>query len=226
MRVSGRRLSRLELGFIAAALLLPVPLVALNGYAAALPAAVERGLGSLVTLEAVAGNDRSGLEASGQASEDGSNAQRSADGSLRITRAGATSSTDGKTKPSASSESEAAPGSSDDSHSATPNDEPSDEAGDTGGSGPSGESGGASGDGEGGSSATSGGTPGVSLTIGGGGTGTGVSAGSSGVSVELGADSEGAGGAVAPTAAVEVTDQEGSSSGVGISVPGSGSAIP
>ena len=31
MRVSGRRLSRLELGFIAAALLLPVPLVGLNG---------------------------------------------------------------------------------------------------------------------------------------------------------------------------------------------------
>ena len=76
MRVSGRRLSRLELGFIAAALLLPVPLVALNGYAAALPAAVERGLGSLVTLEAR--DDRSGLKASGQASEDGSNAQRSA----------------------------------------------------------------------------------------------------------------------------------------------------
>ena len=119
MRVSGRRLSRLELGFIAAALLLPVPLVALNGYAAALPAAVERGLGSLVTLEAR--DDRSGLKASGQASEDGSNAQRSADGSLRITRAGTTSSTDGKTKPGASSESEAAPGSSDDGRSATPN---------------------------------------------------------------------------------------------------------
>ena len=107
MRVSGRRLSRLELGFIAAALLLPVPLVALNGYAAALPAAVERGLGSLVTLDAR--DDRSGLKASGQASEDGSNAQRSADGSLRITRAGTTSSTDGKTKPGASSASEAAP---------------------------------------------------------------------------------------------------------------------
>jgi hypothetical protein len=224
MRVSGRGLSRLELGFIAAALLLPVPLVALNGYAAALPAAVERGLGSLVTLEA--GDDRSGLKASGQASEDGSNAQRSADGSVRITRAGATSSTDGKTKPSASGENQEARGSSDDGHSATPNDEPSDEAGDTGGSGPSGESGGASGDGEGGPSATSGGTPGVSLTIGGDGTGTGVSAGRSGVSVELGADSEGAGGSNAPTATVEVTDQEGSSSGVGISVPGIGSAIP
>jgi hypothetical protein len=225
MRVSGRRLSRLELGFVAAALLLPVPLVALNGYAAALPAAVERGLGSLVTLDA--GDDRSGLKASGQASEDGSNAKRSADGSLRITRAGTTSSTDGKTKPGASSASEAAPGSSDEGRSATPDHhEPSDEAGDTGGSGPSGESGGASGDGKGGSSATSGDTPGVSLTIGGGGTGTGVSAGSSGVSVELGADSDGAGGGDAPAASVEVTDQKGSSSGVGISVPGSGLAIP
>lgn len=224
MRVSGRRLSRLELGLIAAALLLPVPLVALNGYAAALPAAVERGLGSLVTLEA--GDDRSGLKTSGQASEDGSNAQRSGDGSLRITRAGATSFADDGTEPSASGESEAAPGSSDDSGGATPKDEPSDEADDTGGSGPSGESGGASGDGEGGSSATSGDTPGLSLTIGGGGTGTGVSAGSSGVSVELGADSGGADGGDAPTATVEVTDQEGSSSGVGISVPGSGSAIP
>ena len=225
MRVAGRRLSRLELGLIAAALLLPVPLVALNGYAAALPDAVERGLGSLVTLEA--GDDRSGLTASGQASENGGNTRRSGDASLAITRAGATAPAEDETRPSESGGGEAAPGSSDDGAGATPpQDEPSDEADDTGGSGPSGESGGASGDGEGGSSATSGDTPGLSLTIGGGGTGTGVSAGSSGVTVQLGADSEGAESGDAATATVDVTDQEGSSSGAGISVPGTGSAIP
>ncbi len=221
MTVSGRRLSRLELGLIAAALLLPVPLVALNGYAAALPAAVERGLGSLVTLEA--GDDRSGLEMSGQADEDGSDTRRSADGSLAITRAGTMSSADDESEASPSGDGEAAPSSSDDS---TPKEEPSDGADDAGGSGPSGESGGASGDGEGGSSASSGDTPGLSLTIGGGGTGTGVSAGSNGVAVELGADSEGAGSGDAGTATVEVTDQDGSSTGITISVPGIGSAIP
>ena len=223
MRVSGRRLSRLELGLIAAALLLPMPLVALNGYAAALPGAVERGLGSLVTLEA--GDDRSGIEARGQARENGSYERRSADATLAITRAKVRSSANDETEPAESADGEAAPGSSDGADT-TPQNEPSDEADDTGSSAPSGESDGASGDGEGGSSASSGDTPGLSLTIGGDGTAAGVSAGSSGVTVQLGADSEGAGSGDAAAATVEVTDTEGSSSGVGISAPGTGSVIP
>jgi hypothetical protein len=224
MRVSGRRLSRLELGLIAAALLLPVPLVALNGYAAALPDALERGLGSLVTLEA--GDDRSGIDARGQARENASYERRSADATLAITRAEARSSADDETEPAGSADDEAARGSSDDGADTTPQNEPSDEADDTGGSGPSGDSDGASGDGEGGSSASSGDTPGLSLTIGGDGTAAGVSAGSSGVTVQLGADSESAESGDAAAATIEVTDTEGSSSGIGISAPGTGSVIP
>ena len=65
MRLLGRNLSRRDLIPVGAALLLPVPLVALNGYAAGLPDAVGRGLGSVVTLDARDG--RNGIEASGRA---------------------------------------------------------------------------------------------------------------------------------------------------------------
>ena len=70
MKLLGRNLSRRDLIPVGAALLLPVPLVALNGYAAGLPDAVGRGLGSVVTLDAKDG--RNGVEASGRAAETGS----------------------------------------------------------------------------------------------------------------------------------------------------------
>ena len=84
MRLLGRNLSRRDLIPVGAALLLPVPLVALNGYAAGLPDAVGRGLGSVVTLDARDG--RNGIEASGRAAETGSATQRSGRGTLKITR--------------------------------------------------------------------------------------------------------------------------------------------
>lgn len=224
MRVPGKRLSRLDLALVAVALLLPVPLVALNGYAAALPDAVGRGLGSLVTLEA--GDDSSGLKAGGDAAENGSDTRRSANGALAVTRARprSTSSTDEETAPSASAGHDAATEPSDDTDT-EPEDEGTGETADTGGESPSGERSASSGGGEG-SSAGSGEPRGLSLTIGGGGTASGVGAGSDGVSLDLGADSGDAGDGNGSTVTVELTDEAGSSTGTGLSVPGSGLAIP
>ena len=228
MRVSGQGLSRSEVGLIAAALLLPVPLVALNGYGAALPDALERGLGSLMTLEA--DGERSRVEATDrQVGEIGTSERGSADAAPAIARAAATPSADDKTVSSGSATGEAAPSPRADDAGATPEIDVPGETDDTGGSDTS------SGDGADPrdvgvstdtSSDTSGDSPGLSLTIGGEGTGTGVSAGSSGADVQPGADSASVGSGEPAAATVGVTDTEGSTNDVGLSVPGAGSAIP
>jgi hypothetical protein len=223
-----RRLSRLELGLIAAALLLPIPLVALNGYAAALPDAVGRGLGSLVTLEA--GDERSGTEVRGNASEDGSDTRRSGHGLLSIGRGTGTSTADDSATPSGSGGS-AAPDSTDEANS-TPQGKAPDGSGDTGGSGPAADGGG-SGPADGGEAPSNGGAaavdagnnaPALSVSGGGQGTGASVSVGSDGATVDLDGDSGGPGGSGG--VGVEIRDTDGSSTGIGIGVPTTGGVIP
>ena len=80
------RLSRREAMLVAAALLLPIPVFAQSGLSVPLPGVVERGLGSLVTLEA--SDEQSGTKATGQVSENGRNDRRSGRASLRIVRVG------------------------------------------------------------------------------------------------------------------------------------------
>ena len=141
-------------------------------------------------------------------------------------RTGAASSAADATGASGSSDSASAPGSSNDTGPA-PQIEVPDETDDTGGSAPSGDSGAAL--------ArrrrldwhllcTFRRPPGLSLTIGGEGTGTGVSAGSSGASVQPG--SADVGGGEPPAATAQVTDTEGSSNSVDIGAPATGSLIP
>jgi hypothetical protein len=180
MKLLGRNLSRRDLIPVGAALLLPVPLVALNGYAAGLPDAVGRGLGSVVTLDARDG--RNGIEAGGRAAEKGSATQRSGRATLRVTRAGGTRSAGRRNMPSESTGSRTGPGIN------------------AGSSGPSGDRANAAPGSH--QSTPSPGSPGVSVTTAGQGTVTGVSAGTSGVTVDLGADSAGGDQPVA----VSVTD--------------------
>jgi len=223
------RLSRREAALVAAALLLPIPLFAQSGLIVPLPGVVERGLGSLVTLDA--GDKRSGTKATGQASESGRNDRRSERGSLRIARAGGTPTVlaDGTSTGA-------------DSGSSTTSDKP---AGDDGGSGNTPAGGDPEGDGDGGGSAgdpAAPGTPasgsgsgsdagsgnqtGVNVSAAGQGTGTGVSAGTGGLGVDVGADNGGAGSEDAVSAGVEVTGEDGSSTGVGTTVPGAGVPAP
>ena len=221
-----RRLSPLELGLIAAALLLPIPLVALNGYAAALPDAVGRGLGSLVTLEA--GDERSGTEVRGNASEDGSGPRRSGHALLSIRRGTGTSAGD-KSAASGGSGRSAAPDTTDDEESAAPQGEAApqapDENGDTGGSEPAAD-GGSEAPNRGEPAAADAGknTPALSVSGGGQGTAAGASLGSEGVTVDLDGDSGGAGGSGGVS--IEVRDTDGSSTGIGIGVPSTGGVIP
>ena len=84
MKTWRRRLSRPEAVLVAAALLLPIPLFAQSGLSVPLPGVVERGLGSLVTVDAT--DERSETSATGRASENGTGDRRSARTSLRISR--------------------------------------------------------------------------------------------------------------------------------------------
>jgi len=222
-------LSRREAALVAAALLLPIPLFAQSGLSVPLPGVVERGLGSLVTLDA--GDERSGTKATGQASENGRNARRSGPGSLRIARAERTPTVlaDGTSTGA-------------DSGSSATSDKP---AGDDGGGGtapaggdPEGDGGGAGspgdpespktpGSGSGsGSDDGSGNETGVNVSAAGQSTGTGVSAGTGGLGVDVDADNGGAGSEDAGSAGVEVTGEDGSSTGVGTTVPGASVPAP
>jgi hypothetical protein len=66
------RVLRREAALVAAALLLPIPLLALSGLTVPLPGVVERSLGSLVTLDTdrdgSSGTERAGSPSSGQSS--------------------------------------------------------------------------------------------------------------------------------------------------------------
>jgi hypothetical protein len=225
MRLLGRRLSRLEIGLISAALLLPVPLVALNGYAAALPDAAGAGLGSLVTLGAR--DERSGTDVRGDSSEHGTNAQRSSHTRLSITGRRGVLTAGRKAAPNGSGQEETSGSTNDGANTAPRGEEPT-ENGNTDGSGPAADGGGGgdatvSGDatGTGGPSANSSdNSPALSVTGGSHGTGARASAGSDGVTVDADGDTAGSGESGGVSA--EIKDADGSSRGIGVDVPPTG----
>jgi hypothetical protein len=216
------RLSRRELALVAVALLLPVPLVAVSGYATALPDAVERGLGSLVTLEAE--DERSGLVARGNVSEEADDEGRSASGTLTVARTGTPSQDGERTVTTDSADSDDGTESSDHDKGG-PGDSPPGDDGDTGSSSPSGDGGGSSGTTSGSPPAPNT-SPSVALAIGAQGTGAAVSAGGDGVTVDVGADTAGHAKEDTGEAEVVVTDADGSSTNVSIGVPDIQASIP
>ena len=220
MRLLGRNLSRRDLIPVGAALLLPVPLVALNGYAAGLPDAVGRGLGSVVTLDARDG--RNGIEASGRAAETGSATQRSGRGTLKITRSRGTGLAGLGVVPSGSAGTQTGRGANGEEPEQMPRGGAPGNGGDTGSSGPSGDEGGSAPGSN--SSTTSTGSPSLSVTAAGQGTGTGVSAGPNGLTIDLGADS--AGGDEPAGATVTATDTGGAPTSLNAGGPDSVVSLP
>ena len=223
MKLFGRNLSRRDLVLVGAALLLPVPLVALNGYAAGLPDAVGRGLGSLATLDAR--DDRAGVGVSGRASEAGRDTQRSGRSTLTVSRVGGNGLAGRGMAPSGSAGSATESGANaGQPEEMTRGDAPADN-GDSGSAGPSAEGDNAAPRPDPGSqqSTTSAGSPSVSVTTAGQGTATGVTAGANGVTIDLGADSTGGDD---PGATVKVTDIGGSPISVSVGGPNSVVSLP
>ena len=226
MRVAGRRLTRGELALVAAALGVPVPLVALSGYVAALPDALGRGLGSLVTLagdgradggvrrDALAGTDSNGPSVERAAPPGRGSAPAQGAGPVAA-RADAKS---------------ASPEASDPGTEAAPGEGPPEgegPVGDTGGSDTGGTalpSGGNS-PADGSGSTTFGDIPGLSVTIGVPGTSAGATAGIGGASGDPGSDSADATSVDSSRATLELTDTGGASTEVGIDGSG-GTVLP
>jgi hypothetical protein len=219
MRLLGRNLSRRDLIPVGAALLLPVPLVALNGYAAGWPDAVGRGLGSVITLDAKDG--RNGIEAGGRAAETGSDTQRSGRGTLKVTRSRGAGLAGLGVVPSGSAGRRTGRSANGKEPEQTPRGSAPDSGGDTGGSGPSGGSAPATGSN---SSSTPTGSPSLSVMSAGQGTGTSLSAGGNGLTIDLGADS--AGGDEPAGATVTVTDTGGAPTSLNVGGPGSVVSLP
>ena len=233
MRLIRGGLSRRELALVAAAALLPVPILAVSGVSAPLPDAIERGIGSVVTLEAE--DERSGVKATGDVAEQGNAQRRSERARLRFSRKGGLAGILGTRTDAAGVPTDSRTATSDDSAEAGGDSETPAEgepAGDGNGGprspgsptspgNPSPES-----SGSGGSSPPGAGSePELRVAAAGQGTGTGVSVGTSGVSVDENADTGGAGGDGA-TVDIGMTDSEGSTTDVGIGVPASGVPLP
>ena len=222
MKILGRNLSRRDLIPVGVALLLPVPLVALNGYAAGLPEAVGRALGSVVTLDARDG--RNGIEAGGRAAETGSDTQRSGRGTLKVTRSRGAGLAGLGVVPSGSAGTQTGRGANGKESEQMPRGGAAGSGGDTGSSGPSGDEGGSAPATGSNSSTTSTGSPSLSVTAAGQGTGTGVSAGGNGSTIDLGADS--AGGDEPAGTTVTVTDTGGAPTSLNAGGPDSVVSLP
>jgi hypothetical protein len=83
MRGLRANISRRDALLVAAALLVPILVVAQSGLGVSVPSVVERGIGSLVTVQA---DDGRGTSVTGVASGGSEGGQQSGAGSLRITR--------------------------------------------------------------------------------------------------------------------------------------------
>jgi hypothetical protein len=219
------RLTRREAALIAAALLLPIPLFAQSGLSVPLPDSVSRRLGSLVTVEV--SDERSGTTATGNVSENGSNARRSGRGTLRIKR-GSRRSLLPDRLPRVTDVIGGAPdqpaGASGSGGGNTPaGGEPGGDGGNAGSPGNPGSGSGSSGSGasgpDGGSAATD---PGIRVGVSGQGPGAGVAAGTDDSDVDVGADSGGAPSDETGSVTVEITGTDGSTTGAGVTVPGVG----
>jgi hypothetical protein len=220
------RASARETILVAAALLLPIPLFAQSGLSVPLPGVVERGLGSLVTLEAV--DDRSDTTATARASENGRGTGRSATGSLKIDRGGKSPARGPISGADVDSTASKAP--ADETGSGGAGSPPAgadpEGAGDGGAGSPgSPESPGTQGDDTGsGSDAGTGDGPELTLTADGQAASVGATVSPGGVSVEIGADNGGSDDGA--SAGVEVTDEDGRRTGLGTGLPGIGVAAP
>jgi len=220
-------LSRRELALVAAALLLPVPLLTQTGLNLPLPNALERGLGALLTLDSE--DERSGARATTGPSEIAPRDGGSAAAALAVTPAEsaptASEASSTKRDRAASSQPDEDGGDADD----TPaSDEPKG-GGDTHDPGPPGTPGGPdtpARDGGGGSHAETGSGTGVSLSVASPGAATGVSVGAGGVTLEVTADSLSTEDEGAVGAAVETGDATGSVTLTGANAPPPGALLP
>lgn len=233
MKVWGRTLPRREALPIAAALLLPIPFFAQSGLSVPLPDVVERGLGSLVTVDAT--DERSGTRATGNATEVVDNDRRSSRDSPRIGRGERLPTLLGE-EPQAGSGSGGSPEPGSrvgaDGRTITPPAEGDQEGGGDGGAlgdpdprNPEAPVAGGSASGSG-TGSGSGNQKGVTITGQDQGATSGISAGTGGLSVDVGADNGEAGGDEPGSVGVEVTSEDGSSAGVGTAPPDVGVPSP
>jgi hypothetical protein len=230
MRSPRRRLSRRELGLVAAALLVPLPLFAATGLSAPLPNAIERAFGGQVVIDAQ--DTQRGSSATVAAAESGTGAKRSAKGSLALTRGAGRS---GRA-PSPSIVSSLVTSSTNRNHTGgdaetqTQHESSPDQNG--GGTGapeqPAEPSDARPADDSAADNRAAHRTaPSAHVGVAGQGAGAGVSVGPSGVRVDAGADSQG--GAVSDgvgDAEGTVTHSDGSSTSVGVTLPGRGVRTP
>lgn len=240
MTVLRRTVSRRDAAIVAAALLVPIPVLAQTGLSVPLPGGLDKGLGSLITLDSK--DEKTGAQTSGRTSAGNNGERQSGAGSLRIAPgldpltifrtqlpaldlsgsgqgSGQTADADGTGSGDTSAVSE--PGSSGDAGG----------AGSPGGSGSepdagSSSSGGSSGAGgsEGSAQEPGAGSP-LTVKAGGEGSAASVSAGDAGLDVDFGADDSASSGDESDVGA-SVTQPDGSSTSAGTTLPGLGGSLP
>jgi hypothetical protein len=223
------RLLQRETALVAAALLLPIPLFALSGLTVPLPGAIERSIGSLVTLASdeggSSGNQGSEATSTGPSPAAGRSEEPLADGSRRSALDGRAGVLDGQVSPGTVAGGDAQ----------VSRDPGGDDGGGTPpGGGPEGASAepGIPGDASGaggeetlsGSEADATPEPRVSLRVAGQGASSGISAGTSGLDLETGADGGQSG--EEPEIGVEVGGEDGARTEVEEILPAPGIAVP
>jgi hypothetical protein len=224
------RIARRETLLVAGVLLVPLPLFALSGLNVPLPGVLERGLGSLVTLDAEA--DPTDTKASLRPADGGQGAERREQGSLGVPRGRRALTRPGlaQTLESDGTSENSAGAATDRGGESPPAGETPEGAGGGGGSGPSGGSEPA-GESQGGAAAVgSAAQPAAApkITVGAGAQGTsgGVSVGPSGIAVDDVADNGSGTSGDTSSAGIAVTGEDGRQTGVGTEIPAGGVAIP
>ena len=229
MRSRRRRLSRRELGLVAAALLIPLPLFAATGFSAPLPNAIERAFGGQVVIDAQ--DKQTGSSATVAAAESGTGAKRSAKGSVALTR-GARRSGRALSPSTMSSLVTSSTNRNDtggDAETQTQHESSPDQNGGGAGSAerPAEPGDARPADDSAAQRPAERTAPSAHMGVAAQGAGAGLSVGPSGVRVDAGADSQGdAGSDEVGDAEATVTHSDGSSTGVGVTVPGGGVRIP
>jgi hypothetical protein len=242
------KFTKRDAAIVAAVLLLPIPVLAQSGLGVPLPGGVQRSFGSLVTLDS--DDKQTGTQTTGRGSGGTQGERQSGKGSLRMGtgRRGTTALKNGTPGSAAAGSEQGAQktaGASGSGSGNAPAESKPEGAGDGGGAGSSGDSGTSdgssgsggsadSGSGESGSSQAASGGPeasspsggtGLLVTGSGPGSGAGASAGEDGLSLDLGAD-DGAAAGEESTVRADVSQQDGSTTGVGGAVPGAGGVNP
>lgn len=231
MRGLHGQISRRDAALVAAALLIPIPVLAQSGLSVPLPGAVVRSLGSLVTLDS--NDQRTGTQTTGSASADNPDGQASGRASLRIHRpSGVAQLVEDETQMAADSSQTASNESVGDSDGGgeTPTEGDPGEAGGGSDAGSPGEPASSDGpksppSGSGSGTVASTSEPGLQVSAAGSGSSATVSAGTEGIGIDLGADEGGTAGDETGLE-VDVTQPDGSSTGAGVTIPGLGTLAP